>query len=635
MSEKFRTFVVAKLLINMKRLFHYLLKYLLFWLLFFGFFRILFLIFYNSLIRAESIPFIDICKVFYYSLPLDLSFWGYLMALPFFVIAINIFVNHSFFQKLSDGITYFYIVLCGIISMGEIGIFDEWRTKLNYKALVYLEQPSEIFNSISFGHFALLILVLISVLALCIFLYRKFFRYPYKIKIAKIWQKVSFLLISPLLLFYLIRGGIQGIPISQSDAWFSNYLILNDVSVNPSWNLMANIIKTQAFMDENPFISFDDEYAKQVVTEIHQVEKDTTISILTTAKPNIVLIILESWPASVIESIGGDNYITPNFNKLEKEGILFDNLYSSGNRSQQGMASIFGGFPAIPITTLTEYPEKYSSLPSLTKILNQNGWTSSFYFGGQLRYGNIKSYIIYNQFKRIFEGENFDNSIPRGRLGVHDEFLFAKNIQDLKTEKQPFFSVMFTMSSHSPYDQPIQNIIKKDISELPFTNSVFYTDHALGDYFANARKQDWYSNTLFIIVSDHSHVSHKNHPLQTFDYHQIPMLFVGDVLKPEFKGSKYKKIASQTDLPATLLKQLGFDASAFPWSKNLFNPYSPEFAYFEMNEGVGWKTPNGLFVYDKLHDKFLQKELDTANAEKTLIQGKAYLQEVFRQFLSF
>lgn len=557
------------------------------------------------------------------------------MVIPFFILSVNLFINQPVFQTISDWLTYFYIVLGSLISMGEIGIYDEWRTKLNYKALIYLKQPSEVLNSISAGQFVLLILILIMVVGCWIFLYRRFFRYPYKIKIAKIWQKITFLLISPLILFYFIRGGLQGIPISQSDAWFSNYLILNDVAVNPSWNLMANIIKTQAFMDENPFVSFDDEYAKKVVKEIHQVEKDTTISVLTTTKPNIVLIILESWPASVIESIGGDNYITPNFNKLEKEGILFDNFYSSGNRSQQGMASIFGGFPAIPITTLTEYPEKYSSLPSLTKILNQNGWTSSFYFGGQLRYGNIKSYIIYNQFNRIFEGENFDNSVPRGRLGVHDEYLFEKNIQDLNTEKQPFFSVMFTMSSHSPYDQPIQNIIKKDISELPFINSVFYTDYALGEYFAKAKKQDWYSNTLFIIVSDHSHVSHKNYSLHTFDYHQIPMLFLGDVIKPEFKGSKYKKIASQTDLPATLLKQLGFDASKFSWSKNLFNPYSPEFAYFEMNEGVGWKTPHGLFVYDKLHDKFLQKELDSTHAEKTLIQGKAYLQEVFRQFLSF
>lgn len=635
MSDFLSTFVVAKLQFNMKRLFLFLLKYLLFWLLFFSFFRILFFVFYNSLIRAESIPFVDVLKVFYNAFSLDLSFWGYLMILPLFILFINIFINRPIFQTISDWLTYFYIVLCSLISMGEIGIYDEWRTKLNYKALMYLKQPSEVFNSISIGQFVLLISILIIVIAFWIFIYRKWFRYPYKIKIAKIWQKISFLLISPLVLFYFIRGGLQGIPISQSDAWFSNYLILNDVAVNPSWNLMANVIKMKDFLNENPFVSFDDKYAQEIIENLHTVEKDTTISILTTNKPNIVLIILESWPAGVIESIGGDNYITPNFNKLEKEGILFDNLYSSGNRSQQGMASIFGGFPAIPITTLTEYPEKYSSLPSLTKILNKNGWTSSFYFGGQLRYGNIKSYIIYNEFNRIIEGENFANSVPRGKLGVHDEFLFERNLNDLKNEKQPFFSVMFTMSSHSPYDQPIQNIINKNVTELPFLNSVFYTDHSLGDYFANARKQPWFSNTLFIIVSDHSHVSHKNYPLQTFDYHQIPMLFVGDIIKPEFKGTKYEKIASQTDLPKTLLKQLNLDASNFFWSKNLFNPYSPEFAYFEMNEGLGWKTPNGLFVYDKIHDKFLQKELDSANAEKTLIQGKAYLQEVFRQFLNF
>lgn len=519
--------------------------------------------------------------------------------------------------------------------MGEIGIYDEWRTKLNYKALMYLKQPSEVFNSISGWKFALLVGLLMAIIALWIFLYRKYFRYPYKIKIAKLWQKLSFLILFPLVLFYFIRGGFQGIPISQSDAWFSNHVILNDIAVNPSWNLLANVLKTQAFMDKNPFVSFSDKQAKKIVEDLHNVEKDTTISILTTSKPNIVLIILESWPASVIESISGDNFITPNFHNLEKEGILFTNLYSSGNRSQQGMASIFGGFPAIPITTLTEFPEKYSSLPSLTKILNENNWHSSFYFGGQLRYGNIKSYLIFNEFNRIIEGADFSNAVPQGKLGIHDEYLFERNIEDLKTEKEPFFSVMFTMSSHSPYDQPIQNIIKKDISELPFTNSVFYSDYCLGKYFEKARTQKWFSNTLFIIVSDHSHVSHKNYPLQTFEYHQIPMLFVGDVIKSEFKGSKYTKIASQTDLPATLLKQIGLDASAFIWSKNLFNPYSPEFAYFEMNDGVGWKSRDGFFVYDKINDRFLQKELDSIHAESNINYGKAYLQEVFRQFLSF
>lgn len=619
----------------MKRLLLFVLKYFIFWLLLFSSFRILFLTIYRKLLQTNQVSWREILEIPWHSTNLDLSLIGYFSALLFFIILINLFVNRPIIRKIFDALNYLFISLCSIISIGEIGIYDEWRTKLNFKALVYLKQPSEVFNSISLWQFLFLSFLLLGIIAFWIFFYRKYFRYPPKIEINAWWKKTIFIAISPILIFYFIRGGFQEIPIQQSDAWFSNKMILNDVSVNPTWNLAFNILNMKNFLGENPFKTYDDDFAMKMVEEMHFVEKDTTIYILNNLKPNIIIVLLESWPATVIQSISGDDYITPNFHELEKEGILFTNIYASGNRSQQGMAAIFAGFPAIPITTLTDYPEKYKKVPSLPKILNQNGWNSSFLFGGQLRYGNIKSYIIANEFHKIIEGENFPRSIPKGRLGVHDEYLFQRSIEELKTEKEPFFSVLFTLSSHSPYDQPLQNAIKKDISELPFINSVHYTDKALGDYIKWAKNQTWYDNTLFIIVADHSHVCHHNNPLQTFEYRQIPMLFMGNVIKPEFRGTTYDKIASQTDLPTTLLKQLQLPAEDFTWSKNLFNPYTPEFAYFELNDGVGWKSKDGIFVYNFTHKHYYQNDLDSAKAEKNIIYGKSYIQEVYRQFMNF
>jgi phosphoglycerol transferase MdoB-like AlkP superfamily enzyme len=284
---------------------------------------------------------------------------------------------------------------------------------------------------------------------------------------------------------------------------------------------------------------------------------------------------------------------------------------------------------------MTEHPEKYHQLPSLTQDLNKEGYRSSFYFGGQLIYGNIKSYIMYNQFHKIVEGDDFSSSIPRGKLGVHDEYLFNRHIEDMKTEPEPFFSAMFTLSSHSPYDQPVNNKITRNVPEIDFVNSAWYTDYALGKYIESARKQPWYGNTLFILVADHSHVSHHQNPLQSFAYHRIPMLWFGPALRPEFKGKKVDMISSQTDLPATLLKQLGLNANLYPWSKNLFNPYTPPFAYFEMNDGLGWKNPSGYFIYNKLEDRFMDKKIAPADEPKTVKEGKSYLQEVFREFLSY
>jgi phosphoglycerol transferase MdoB-like AlkP superfamily enzyme len=611
------------------------LKYWLFWLLLFAFFRLIFIFAYLTLAIPEIGSAREALFTFYYALKLDLSMAGYLVSIPMIISCIWLFFQKKWLSKTIDYITILFIIIYSFISFGEIGIYNEWRTKLNYKALLYFQHPQEIFNSISTGTFILLLIGVILLIAGWIWVYLKYYRFTKSTFSTQWYYKVIFIILTPIFTFYFIRGGFLSIPISQSQSWFSKNQTLNDASVNVGWNIFQNMIDMQSLLHGNPFQSYPNEIAQKTVADIHKVEKDTTINVLKLERPNVVLILLESWSADLVGALGDTLNITPNFDKLAKEGILFTNLYSSGNRSQQGMASIFSGFPALPITTITEHPEKYRKLPSLTQILNKAGYRSSFYFGGQLIYGNIKSYIMYNQFAKIVEGEDFNSSIPRGKLGVHDEFLFNRNIEDLKTEPQPFFSAMFTMSSHSPYDQPIQNKITKDVPEKEFVNSAWYTDYALGKYFDQARKQPWFNNTLFILVADHSHVSHQQHGLQTFEYHRIPLLLYGSAIKPAFQGVKMDKIASQTDIPATLLKQLNIDASKFPWSKNLFNPYSPEFAFFEMNDGLGWKRPSGYYVYNKRENQFLDKKLNPNDEEKVIREGKSYLQEVFRQFLDF
>jgi phosphoglycerol transferase MdoB-like AlkP superfamily enzyme len=610
-------------------------KYLLFWLLLFAFYRLLFIIVYHRLCIPDVGSAREALSAFYYALKLDLSMMTYLTLGPMIVSFFWIFFPKNWLSKIIDGLTILNIIVYSFIAFGEIGIYNEWRTKLNYKALAYLEHPQEVFNSISTTTFLLLLAGALALMAFWIWLYYRSFRFT-KEKFSAPWYfNTAFVVVIPVMMFYFMRGGFMTIPISQSQSWYSKNQTLNDASVNSGWNLFQNIIDMQLLLKGNPFKSYPDAMATQTVKEIHRIEKDTTINVLSKYRPNIVLIILESWSADLVGALGDSLNITPNFDRLSKEGILFTQLYSSGNRSQQGMASVFGGFPAIPITTLTEHPEKYHRLPSLTQDLNKEGYRSSFYFGGQLIYGNIKSYIMYNQFHKIVEGDDFSSSVPRGKLGVHDEFLFNRHIEDMKTEPEPFFSTMFTLSSHSPYDQPIKNKITKNVPEIDFVNSAWYTDYALGKYIEMARKQPWFSNTLFILVADHSHVSHHQNPLQTFAYHRIPMLWYGPAIKPEFRGMRVDKIASQTDLPATLLKQLGMNVNLYPWSKNLFNPYTPQFAYFEMNDGLGWKSPSGYFVYNKLEDQFLEKKIEPAAEQKTVKDGKSYLQEVFREFLGF
>jgi phosphoglycerol transferase MdoB-like AlkP superfamily enzyme len=447
-----------------------------------------------------------------------------------------------------------------------------------------------------------------------------------------VWFTVGFLIVTPLLLLVGLRGGVQQIPINQSESYFSEHNILNIAAVNTGFNLYISIFENLRNFERNPYIFMDPQEAAGEMTKIYAVPSDTTLSILNSDRPNIVVVILESWSADLIESLGGKPGITPEFRKLEQGGILFDHLYASGSRSEQGMASIFGGFPAHPISSITVQPDNFVKLPSLPRELMQAGYSTAFYFGGQLIYGNIKSYIIYNGFNKIMEGKDFPGNIPQGKLGIHDGYTLGYMANDLGQMKTPFFASLFTVSTHSPWDQPYPKPLKWGDNEREYINAALYTDHCLGEFISKASKEPWYKNTLFVFVADHSHNSYRNSHPQSREYHQIPMLFFGEVIKDKYKGTRWSKLGNQHDLAATLLAQLNIPAKGFRFSKNLFNPHSGDFAYYSTEDGLGWIRPWGYFTYDK-GANYYYDWTNPATPDSLLTEGKAYLQTVFGEYM--
>jgi len=166
-----------------------------------------------------------------------------------------------------------------------------------------------------------------------------------------------------------------------------------------------------------------------------------------------------------------------------------------------------------------------------------------------------------------------------------------------------------------------------------YLNSAHYTDHCLGDYFRQAAKELWYDSTLFIIVADHSHYSQKNYSYFSPPYHKIPLLFYGNVIKDEYKGTTCNRVGSQADIVATLLPQLGLDTSVFHWSKNLLDPYTPQFAYVAFEEGIGWITPEGYFFYDSRMNHYYCKEIKAADESRIIKDGRSFLQVLFQEYM--
>ena len=617
----------------MKKILKSLLSQLIFWLLFFNITRLIFILYYLKIILVEKISFLETLGVFWHSLKLDLATTCYILVVPFILLVIQSVWSSKWMNLINKVYTGFVIGVYSLSAAGEMGIYAEWKTKLTYKVIKYLSHPSEIFNSAETGTFYFLVVLFLFMFVGGVYAYNRYFHVHLEHERRNGWFTLGFFLLTPGLLVIGLRGGLQQIPINQSESYYSDHNILNISAVNNAFNLYISIFENLQNFDHDPYVFMDQATADRIVKKIYQTQGDSTQRILKTSRPNIVLLILESWSADLIADLGGETGITPEFDKLERNGILFDQMYAAGSRSEQGMASIFGGFPGHPVSSITVQPDKFVKLPSLVKDLKKDGYSSAFYFGGQLIYGNIKGYIIFNGFDKIMEGYDFPETLPRGKLGIHDEFTLDYMVNDVGKLKQPFFSALFTVSTHSPWDQPFEKPLKWGDNEREYINAAYYTDHCLGEFFAKAKTKPWYANTLFIILADHSHNSYRNWHPESKEYHKIPMLFYGEPIRDELKGTAWHKLGNQHDLPATLLHQLGLSAKEFRFSKDLFNPTTQDFAYYSTEDGVGWIRPNAYFTYDKAPD-FYYWWTDPNLPDSVKQEGKAYLQTVFGEYMN-
>lgn len=602
------------------------------WMIFFQLTRMIFLLWNREEIAAGSTG--EIFNTLYHGIYLDVAMSCYMMILPWLFFSLSLITEKQIFLRISRWITFVLIILVSMLTISELPIYDEWHTKLTFKALWFLRNPSEVFHTATGKQIFYGILGIAFLAGIGIIISRWLSPIDVKPKRRPLVQLILFLILTPGLIFLGMRGGTQQIPVQVSDAYFSKQNVLNIAAVNSTFNLFSNWIENANAGE--PYHFLPGPVANSEFKKLHAIEKDTTIHILTTPKPNIVLVVLEGWSADLVKSCGGYDSITPHFETLIKDGVLFTNCYASGSLSDQGMAAVFSAFPAQPKTSVITQPNKYMHIPCMNTYFENSGYATSFMFGGQLSYGNIRSYMYYNGFDKILEGKDFDASIPQGKLAVADQYLFDRQLKELGAEREPFFASMFTASSHSPFDFPMEEVLHWGDKEKGYINSVYYSDNCIHNFIEAAKKTSWYKNTLFIFVSDHSHNSPKNWAFNQPEYRHIPMVFYGEVIKPEYRGLKYAEVSSQTDLAATLLNQLDLDASKFTYSKNLFNPYTNHFAYYSFDEGFGLVKPTAHLTW---HVKENRTEFVKTNSQEETEQlkkeGQAFLQVLMGEYFKY
>jgi phosphoglycerol transferase MdoB-like AlkP superfamily enzyme len=267
-------------------------------------------------------------------------------------------------------------------------------------------------------------------------------------------------------------------------------------------------------------------------------------------------------------------------------------------------------------------------LPSLVKILIDKGYNSAFWYGGEINFANFNSFVIGSGFKSIITKDNFSPENYNSKWGVHDHIMFKALEDSMSTVKEPFLKVVLTLSSHEPFEIPMDPVFPGDDQLTKYRNSVYYADKSLGSFLDWAKGKDWWKNTLVIMVADHCARISEEIPQYTPYVFRIPMLWAGGALSQ--KGLRINKTGGQTDIPVTLLDQLGIKES-FPFGKDLLSAQSRSFAFYTFNEGFGFVTDSSVVGYDhKLKDFALREGKNTDFAEKA---GKSFLQVLFNDYL--
>ncbi len=612
----------------MKAIFNFIIKIAIFWLLLFFIQRNIFLLYF---FKQTSFGFKEWMLSNTHSFAMDIATICYILLPISFLLIILSFKETVFIKKLCNILIITLVVISNFILISDIGLYAEWSSKINPKAISYLAYPKEALASTKATPiFLLLILFFLQTIAE-IFIYKKYFRLKDSFKNTYWLKKVFFFIILLPLLVLGIRGGIQIFPIDRSWSYFSEKPMLNQASVNSTWNCLASLVEKEEIL-ANPYKYMNDSTSQNIFNQLTKVEEDSTSYIFKTTKPNIILIFLEGISAEAVGILNHEIEATPRISALANEGLLFTNFYSTGFRTEQALAAIVAGFPSQPQTTIIRKFGKFDKMPSLAKELAANNYHTSYYYGGNLKFANTETYLISSGFKKIIGEKDFKfNRFTN--WGCFDEELFDFTVNDISKNPQPFFSIIMTSTSHEPFDKRVKKVFQENSIVADYLNVVHYTDECVYQFIENSKKQAWYKNTVFLIVSDHTHRLPNNRQIYDIERHWIPCMLYGPALKDEFKGKTIDKYTTHVDIPAILLAQLKQQHKKFEWSKNILNNYEKGWAFYTFDEGFGFLSNQNKIVYDHKMNKLINNNLNLSSDSIDTQKGKALLQKLMNDYI--
>jgi phosphoglycerol transferase MdoB-like AlkP superfamily enzyme len=569
---------------------------------------------------GQSFSLSDCLSVMYHGASMDLSTAAYITVIPWLAAVASIFFKKFNPKKVLRPYHIIVAILLALVFVTDISLYPFWQFKLDASVFLYLDSPKEATASVSAGYIAIRIAAIaayaILVYALLNRTTPKSFDYsPRK----RTLPALALMIITGGLLFLAIRGGVKESVMNVGRAYFSENQFLNHSAVNPAFSLFSSIGKSKDFSKQYRFM--DEEKANKILSDFYSQGRDTILTekLLKAQKPNILIIEMESFGSTYTDPKDpaySFQTVTPNYWKIAKEGILFNNLWCNSYRTDRGTVSIFSGYPAFPKASLMKQPKTVEKLPRLAEAFINSGYSTHFLYGGDVNFTNTKGYLITNGFRNIVSDTDFSAKEQKtNKWGVDDAITFRYLGNRLKELESPWFYGFLTLSSHEPFDVPDK------ILEDKVYNSAAYTDRCLGEFISSLKESPIWDSLLVVILPDHNFLYRQSY---TPDYFKCRMIWTGGAIASP--GTEISTILNQSDLAATLLAQLQMPIEDFPLSRNILSPsYSNPSAFCCYNNGFIVADSLGAIAYD-LDMKNLTFASDSAVSKAKEETGKALLQ---------
>ena len=533
-------------------------------------------IFHKSFV---DIPLPHLITGFMVGLRFDLVMTCTFMIFPApLIIFINNLKYRRFCRKL--GVMYSSLILSIVFfaCAADFFFFYEFEERLNRKVLEYI-QYDYVLKIIITEYPTILLLALTAVISVLSYKLLNKWYFVKKLEPLKnesLRERIFIFLLSVLwtsmfigLMVLGIRGSTGPKAINSGPAYFSSSSSLSQLALNGLFTLreaaIDEIVRHKDTSDYFGSIPLNEaiDLTVQSIPNIHDKllndPNNPLRRITDTGIPvnnyNVVLVVMESMGWQYIGAMGGEKELTPNLNRLAKEGFLFDHCFAVGPRTTRGFSGIVCGFPDLPGKSVTTRSKSEGNFLTLASILKKRNYETMFIYGGQPMYDHRQSFLMSNGYDRFVSSDKFEQKTFRTHLGYCDENLFHQaNREFVKMGDKPFLATLLTLSFHRDYNVPAENLPKSDPNEdfHDQKQCIRYCDWSIGNFIRQAQQEEYFSRTIFVFVADHSG-GYLESPKTPASF-RVPFLVYAPGIVESGSNSE---VCSQTDIPPTIMSFLG------------------------------------------------------------------------------